>query len=329
MKNKRKSAIIFAMVVLLLFGTVSLLWTFPDDEEDEMQAAFLLKERIAHAESLLAETRVSENGDDVAAGEYWATHADIQDFADAINAAKEAFYYRTLEFEGTIVSKTITKVSGDENLIDVALSLDANSGIRGMSVELHFDEELLTPVEIYEGELTEFGVTYPPTDSAHYNRRVFIILADAQGEMLTQTGLLATVRLQVNGDINQVFPVTLGNIKVILDDDSEHGMTQFEAPASHELLSLFGVPIREEEINPLFQLPNNRYLVGNVRNLGGKPEAVDAALLARYIVDYQASRTNPQNLNLQMADATMDGVIDVADCTWIVRYALCVGTLWC
>ncbi|MCL2049693.1 MAG: dockerin type I domain-containing protein [Defluviitaleaceae bacterium] len=295
--------------------------------DNEITLALLsLQGRIDSAKELLRETLISTDGKDILSSQFWVTQQTYFSLANVVKSAQamlsdyQLYSENFLEIEGVRVSQKITRVSGSENLIDVTLSLDLNPGIGSLTADVLFDEDKLTPVLITdEGGLNEFTTTTSSREGGIYtNRRMFSIMR--VDSISHETGVIGTVRFMVNDGIDQILPVALACFDVAIRDtlSAFDNTVEFAVLANNEVLELYGLPVYENEIGAFSSSPNSRYLLGDITG-NGTLTAEDARLLARYVAKHQGI---VGYFGMNRADANRDGVINAADCTYVLRLVL-------
>ena len=263
---------------------------------------------IEQAQEILDNTDVSYvGGADIPATNYWVTQDKYMAFENAIADAQRvlnSYKKSNLELNGTHVSKTISIVPGSENYIDVTLSLNTNSGVYSFLVDLVFDVTKLTPVSFTdESDFQDFEITLPPLDGGLYpNRRIFVcFIMDGKSY---ETGLIATARFRVDGEIDHTLPLALGQLDLLLLDENGKYIIISTLPSYDD----------EPEFDTFSSSSWNRYSGGDV-NKSGQINLTDAKLLAGYLIGYKVG----DDFNFDTADANMDGRIDLTDLSYILR----------
>jgi hypothetical protein len=207
---------------------------------------------------------------------------------------------------------SVSRVS--DSYIDVTLSLDKNPGIIAFNTDLVFNCEILTPVSIEGYDFQGMEIALPTVESGRFtDRRIFAGISVSPSHT---TGLISTTRFKVTGDID-VLPITIGHIDTtVCSPNYPYGINDYHISRSVEELLSYGIP-RMHEFRPSSNPPADRVLYGTVRG-GEWPTSSDAAAIAQYVV----GQTPSPPFNIAVADVNMDGLINLADVTLLLRWAV-------
>jgi len=221
----------------------------------------------------------------------------------------------TLELNGTRVSKTISYVPVSANLIDVTLMLETNPGIYSFLTDLVFDDTKLTPVSVTGGPIWDNSVELPLVSGGRYpNRRIFLAMGT---DISYETGVIATVRFRVNGQINHALPIAIGQLDVV-DSDGNNGFKVLSTLTDSEEFLLDEVHKYASKFTPFSSLGSvywTRIIAGKFTG-GGQVNLSDAAYLAGILIG-----NIPENdLHKYSADVNGDGVINLFDLISLSRY---------
>lgn len=138
----------------------------------------------------------------------------------AINTASEVTLcsvaeYET-EYESEITVKNCTAQAGE--YIDIPVTITDNMGIAGFSFKINYDNKILTPIDVYAGDLLSSEITSNiQQENIDTSELEYVTVCCGNGENSKNDGVLFTIRFAVNSDVGMG---SATSIEIGYDEDS-------------------------------------------------------------------------------------------------------------